>query len=447
MRKIVLALSLAAVASGAAAQTTSYHGSQRLYTTQEILTVLGKPQPRAPKPELIFDAEAHAGMATHLNCGQVAIDFDLRGTINNVKQIPERLASQGTALLNSLPMLLVCYYSPTLCAEIKNLNFRIDEDLKQLSDVCKGVNAFIDTQSTADSVRTAGQQRAFQECVNEARSGNNPTPMADAVRQCNTGKLAMLYTDIAQAWVTDVATRQPQRILQSLLGATKQLTNALNDKQYKFLSSVLGELVIGLNGKLTPVFPARPLTAAAFAKNMNSRAIEVACSETTMNQIVDGHPPTTPDNTKSGMPFAEDHLYEIIQRDITHGDVDDLFTLDPSDLGVACNAVGRSLATLAAASTADDGAATMATAMQNPALPDTVRRVYAERIETTFRALRNQAANGSAEPLPRLKAIIARMAAATRDRRRVEAAAANKGFLDETREFEETPCDSDETCD
>lgn len=447
MRKTILALALAAAASDAAAQTVPYHGSQRLYTTQEVLNVLGKPQPAAPKPELLFDAEAHAGARTHLNCGQVSLDFDLNATINNVKRLPQTLASQGTALLNSLPMLLVCYYSPTLCAEIKNLNFRIDEDLKGLTDVCKGVNAYIDSQSTADSVRTAGQQRAFQDCVSRARSGAHPTPMADAIRQCNTGDQPMLYTDIAQAWATDVTTRQPQNILASLLSGTKQLTNPLNDKQYKFLSSVLGELKLDVNGKLTPIFPARPLTAAALLKNVQSRGIAVACSETTLNQIVDGHPPPTPDNTRSGLPFAEDHLYEVIRRDITHGDVDDLFTLDPADQAVACNAMGRSLAALATAMAADDGEAVMATAMQNPGLPDTVRGMYAQRIDTTFRALRSQAANGSVEPLPRLKAIIGRMAAATRDRRRVEAAAANKGFLDETHEFQETPCDSDETCD
>jgi hypothetical protein len=443
MRKallVCLATTTGFVDSSVSAQSTNYEGAPRTYSTADVLAVLGKRQTPTVPPELLFDVDATAEVGTKIRCGEMGLNVDVQDVAKKVAELPRVLATQGSALLSALPMLTVCYASPSLCAELKNLNFRMDEHLKGLTDVCTSADSYIAAQSTSEGVKKAAANRGWQQCVRERQAHN--APLSSAVQYCNEHASPMLYTDIAKAWVADTVTPAPQKILASILTASGQMTDSMGDEKYRFLTAVLGELKMDENGKLLPVFPARPLTASSLSKNLRATGVGLACDQARLTQAVAG---TTSTHARPEARFYEQHLLDVVKESLEPVDVTNLFSLDPPDRDLVCNALGRSLGKEAVRRSADDGEATTTTALQNQALPETVRKMYEARAEQSFRALRSQSASTEVRSIPELKGIITRMAELQRATRRDIARTITKGQMDMD-ELSHIECDSDQTC-
>jgi hypothetical protein len=182
---VVVLVTATLAASTASAQTppTDYYGTERRYSTANVLSVLGKRQAHPPPRELLFDAEVQAGVSTKVNCGQLDVDVNVRAMADRVAQIPGQLVGQAQALLGAMPMLTLCYASPSLCAEVKNVNFQINERLKGLSDVCRSMDSYIASQSTSDAVREAAAKRGWERCVSEAQSDRHLS-LSEAIELC-----------------------------------------------------------------------------------------------------------------------------------------------------------------------------------------------------------------------------------------------------------------------
>jgi hypothetical protein len=252
------------------------------------------------------------------------------------------------------------------------------------------------------------------------------------------------YTNLASAWLRDETTTAPQRVLASLFQSSGQyVAGTVGDDKYAFVSSVLGELKLDVNGKVLPVFPANPMTVTQLHQNLGSMSVTLACDQVRLDQVRQGVQSTA---TPYAQRFQEQQLFDVVAQNVEHENVLDLFSLDPPDRAVACNALGRALGNAALRRCGENARSATATALQNPKLPDQIRETYEARASQTFTAMVSAAEADREHSVPRIKDIIHQMALVKMRRTQGETAATAKTLQDEEDEFVTTPCDSEETC-
>jgi hypothetical protein len=421
-----------------------YNGYQRTFSTTEVLTILGKREIVAPPPARLFSLDVAGSASTKLKCGQLGLNVNVRAMASRVAQIPQQLVDQASALIPALPMLTLCYISPSLCAELKNANFQIQDRLNGLSNVCQSIDSYIDNQ-----VRDGAAKTGYEICMRQREDAGDP--YSEAEEYCNTRSVPMTYTNIASAWLRDETTTAPQRILESLFQASGQyIAGGLGDDKYRFATAILGELKLDVNGKILPVFPAQPKTAKAVALGIRQRAIQLACNQPEFTSAAPG--PGVAGLTSSATPldwrFQEQHLFDVVKDQVLPENVVDLYILDPPDIQVACNALGRALSTVALRKVTEDAASTTSSAMANPGLKPPMQQYLTAHAQEVFRDMREQAhaQELTEHSVPELLIIIHRMAEIVKETRRNTATAISKGLNEMEREFATTPCDSEETC-
>jgi hypothetical protein len=365
--------------------------------------------------------------------------------MDKVKNLPNQLADAGASLISGAPMMLLCYASPTVCAELKNINLRIDQQLKLLTDVCGAMDQYVGSQ--AEEGVKESHKRAQRECVRRKTEDENVSPPT-AITECSNDPGPALMTDIANAWVQDRLVKTPQNVVESLMKSSGQkVAGAIGEENYKFMSAMLGEMKLDVNGKILPVFPANPLVPANVAKHAWKIAIDTICNTISFKLAVDGK--LFPISVNPEMQFFERRLYAVIHENIESIDHKNLFDLDPKDRDLVCNALGRSVGKQGILQTAADGESIAASALQNPALSESLRNDYKMRLETVFPALREQALAERVRGIDELRQWLAQMAEAQRASRRLTAKSLSQGQMinDSMETVNNEECDSDETCD
>lgn len=450
MRKLAIALLVTyAPASSARAQSTSYTNIPRQYSTDEVMSVLGKSTKPTPGQPKLLSGEVHAGIHTSVNCGALRVKFDIGGMIDGAKKIPKLLAAQAQSLINGLPMLVLCQASPSLCAEIKNLNYQINEELKGLTDICRTMDSFIDEQARI------GKAQGWQACVRKRQDEGMRD--ADAQKACNESGTNSKFRDIKKGWVQDqsvdnVLTEQQQQILSAMLQAPliatgQNASKGVDETKYQFLSAMLGELTLLENGESIAVRPAQLLTAADLAKTVGSAAIDLACGAQ-LEQGARGQLPKSQDASVAS--FWHNHMIDIVKEKIHPNDVVNLWALDEPDRNAACNALGRALARDTLDRLADDGETTMAQVLENPALTSgglqEIRKNYEWRARSVFAAIRAQRFEGSQHKIEDLRKIIQAMAESLRETNRRTGAAISTGQMRMNAEMSTTHCEGAYTC-
>lgn len=441
MNRIALIAFLFAFQAHAAEE---YWGVEKKYTTADVLSILGKPKKVQPRPPLNFSGQVKAGISTSVDCGKITTNVDIDSISTTLKEIPKELDNLKNVMIDKLPLLTLCYMSPSWCAEIKNLNFRIDQRLGLLTDTCYAIDNYIDSQSTADEVMSDAERRGWRKCVSDKRKGAHPLPMHKAMEECKLENKKLLYADIAKAWTQAIYDKDtPQKVIESILTAISINTHSsIGERKYKFLSAILGELTIDVNGELLPVFPAKPMTAGILSDQMMDTAIHIACDQVLFEQAIDGT--LAYQSNDPEVQFYEDRLFKIIKTSCTGIDHENLFGLDTPDREAMCNALGRSFAKDALLKTAADGESLATTALQNPALPEAVRDMYEDRVTRVFAAMRSQSESIKVKPIDTLREILTKMAKIQREIRRDIANIITEQRLKQHRNQQE--CDSDLTC-
>jgi hypothetical protein len=387
---------------------------------------------------MLFDVGVSASLDTRINCGRLDVDFNLSRVWDDVRRVPQQIVSNVGALTSSLPMLAICYSSPALCAELKNMHFNINERLKGLTDVCKSVNSYINDRATEGA---AAQGVAI--CTqNRVASGWDT---ASATEYCKANPAPNTYMNIASAWTNRAFTTGPQDILKSILTASNQyVAGSLSERDYRFMSAMLGELTLNVNGQLLPVWPAHPMTAKALGEKLEAMAVLLACDQGRLDRARQGTLAVdyglTPDQE-----YYQTILFDVAKFYVQEQHVRDLFILDPPDRDLACNALGRSFGKESLQMAAEDSRAKFNTAIQNPAVPAEIRQMYEARASAQFAAMLSLAKKKEHE-IPALLQVISKMADTVRKERKIEANLVSKALDDQDREFATTPCESEETC-
>jgi hypothetical protein len=437
-----LFLGILFVAQAASAQATSYTAAQFRYSTRDAIALLGPAYVAVPPRTLLFESDVQAGIKSTIHCGSLGVQISLGSFQRVVNNVPNMLVQQGGAILSALPMLTLCYTSPTLCAEVKNFNFQINEKIKGMTDLCKSMNDYINHQAYEGSVGSYAQAKAVNNCIQQAVA--NGVDLETATANCQGTPPAPLFTDIAQAWLADATTTSEQNILSAVLTASGQLVDGLDQDNYAFIGAVLGELKLDVNGKLLPVFPAHPMTAKGLAKQVEALAVGIACDQGAMTNGTQ-KPGLSPSQPDASARVYERALYSVLLQELNSQDVKSLFYLDAPDQQLSCNSLGRALARRVVDILANDTGAALATAFQNPAVPKDVQKIYVERQEAAFKAMRGYAADRSEKTIPEIRRIIATLAELKLKRTGAAARALNAGREDEAARAN-VECDDVATC-
>jgi hypothetical protein len=440
------AIMIAALISGTALaeKAIEYRGTERSYSSDEVIAILGKmksyPEGKAKNMGINFQA----GIRSKLKCGNIRFDTNFQEILDQVNKLPNQLKQQFTNLLPAAPMLALCYTSPTGCAEVKNLNLRLEQELRLLTDTCKAVDDYI--TSTADKGEVEARKKAMQDCIQTKVDGGR-VRLAKAIQECEANPPGGKYIDIASSWMRETFTTNPQNFLESALNASGESTSSTIGKEnYAFLSSVMGETKILSGGKSVPIFPKGSQKTSELANNLFGKGVTIACDRTKLINAINSTYTIT--GTTDDERFNERKLVEVIQAKVAKADHDNLFDLDGPDRNHACQSLGRSLGKEAMLAAAKEGEALAIKALQNPLIPAELRQTYEQRINQVFPAMRESAASEQVRSVDELRRLIASLAKKQREDRRLAAKSLSRGeiLMDTLRSDSYDECDSDITC-
>ena len=126
----------------------SFSGSANIEPSDLLMAVFGVRDVKDHGGQLEWDAySVDASLSVTTDCGAIKIDADWEALAGDVNQLGEQLVSNLEKAAKAMPMLIICQVSPSLCAELKNLDFKIDSELGFRWDVCESINNFIDDKA------------------------------------------------------------------------------------------------------------------------------------------------------------------------------------------------------------------------------------------------------------------------------------------------------------
>lgn len=343
-----------------------FEAGERFRPTDEVLAALGAPDPSTRPEELEWGVELDARLATELECGALKFDVDVDAMLQGINNLPQQLATSGVDLAGSLPMLALCHLSPSICAEIKNLNLRIDQDIDFRAAMCQSIDKYIDEQADEGArIQRDAETLAKQQCIRDAGGG------APAVRECTENPQSGLVTDIAQGFLGEDLARAPQKVVEAALDATNsELANAPGMK--RFLTGIVGEAEISVNGEVYPLLESGSLTSEDIREALLYWGEHYSCGQTRLVSLVNDEPDLDPDVVDDPYPsteYAVETLVEVLKDRVTETDVANLGALPWATYRSFCFGLRNTAARETAVVMRDRISALTTKAEANPELP------------------------------------------------------------------------------
>jgi hypothetical protein len=371
-RGLVVWLALgAAPAAYAGDRAVLLDEGERYRPTSDVMAALGVHESIDRPEDLEWGVALDARLATDLECGALKFDVDVNAAMERVADLPAELAVMGTSLVGALPMLAICHLSPSVCAEIKNLNLRIDQDLDFRAAMCQSIDKFVDEQADeGERIRRDAQKLAEQQCIQDAGGD------AEAVRDCTENAQSGLVTDIAQGFLGEEVSRGPQLLVESALNATNSEI-ARAPGFHRLLTSVAGESTIGVNGEVYPLLERGTLTSDDIVDALLYWGEHYSCSLSRLDLVADNaDPDEAVDDVSSAVgdptpstEYAVDTLVEVMADRVTATDVDNLRTLKWANYRAFCMSLRQTAARETALVMRDRVVAVTDKAEENPELP------------------------------------------------------------------------------
>lgn len=422
----------------------SFERGVRLKPSEELMIMLGLDDEIAAGTPNGWHASVGARLATDLQCGAMRFDVDFTAMADSLKDLPSNLAASGATLLQALPMLTICHTSPSLCAELKNLNLRIEQDLDFRAQVCRSIEGYIDGQvDEHEALRRQQVALEKQQCI--AQHGGD----AVAVRDCTeAARQPQNMTAIAQGFIDEQVASGPQRLLEAALGATN---HALASKPglYEMLSAVAGEAEITLNGEVYPVLDTDgAFTSVDIVNGMLDLTEYYACSATLRERLLEEFGPdgTGTFLTNPNVPGRLDYLKQMVQVSIgshlTPADLENFGLINHVDQRHMCFALRDTAALVTAQSVLEETGGIAEWAMDNPELPDIGKTKLKKAVKVATQVVEALASEPHYAAYPEWSAALSALA---EDERRIGQALANTleaGLESQTSLDDDGPCGS-----
>ena len=344
-------------------------GGERFRPTDDVLAALGAPDPYTKPPEIEWGVELDARLATELECGALKVDVDLDAMLSHINDLPQQLAAAGTSLASALPMLTLCHLSPSICAEVKNLNLRIDQDLDFRAAMCDSLDKYIDAQADEGArIRRDAVKLAEQQCIVD----NGGT--AEAVRECTENPQSGLVTDIAKGFLGETLSTAPQKVVEAALLATNtELGKSLPLKN--FLVGIVGESEIAVNGEVYPLLDGTSLTSEDVREALLYWGEHYSCSQIRLSDLIEDEDdvlfePEPIDEPNPTVEYAIEALEEVLSERVSEEDVTNLEALPWATYRSFCFGLRNTAARETALVMRDEISALVLKAQDNPELPN-----------------------------------------------------------------------------
>ena len=361
-----------------------------------------------------------AGVSTRLDCGKIDIDADFNGEFKKLQQQLKALVpddpAKAVALASQGAMMTICYAYPTVCAQLRHDFLSMQTNLNLRAQACKAMDDYID--SSADKGAKQLRAEAQSECVSTKVAAGSG--ISAATRDCQEAK-GLPLRDF-QAGMEKRFTDQKQKVLKAMVDFAK--TN--DQPTYEFLAATLGEIEVQKDGYWQPMFEGGMRRPHDIARDFLAVAEEKACGSK-LGELL-GHKPTARE------PTAEAAVNEAITRRLSQEDVQNLGDLTDEDRRLACAGLGRALGQVAAKTASAKAEAVLASGLLNTAIPNSLRDEYRTRGTGAFDALKKAIDSDQIPPVEEVRAAIAQLARATREKSRLMASRLSQGRLENYRQ-------------
>jgi len=433
----------------AAYATDDVENYQSQFTSDDVLTSFGKDR-SYENPSLYHGSwGVDAQLNTNIECGKIQFSTNIKSTLEKIKKIPRKIidyvGNSFPALIEAAPLLALCSTDPVLCAELKNLNLKLDMDIGLQTNSCYAMNKFIDSQ--ADKGRMEAYNKALQSCVTE-KSGGKSDDMLEAMNTCQNDVRPdnVLVADIINRKMNTTLT-QSQNIIQSVLASAGHLATQNDTDRYEVLNAALGEMQLQVNGAIVPVLPKNntiisPNDVAQFLLAKNT---EMACDSSALYKDVSTL--QTSSASDPSIRYLENIVFKSANTALTTNDVYNLDDISSSNQKVICSFLGRSLALKSMDYFVSDVSNSMNIVQSNDYIPDEIRKKYGEKSSHFFADLKNQLLPEEAYPINVVRVQVANMAKLEREgNRNLAATVTNESIQNKAALQISDSCDSVYNC-
>lgn len=411
---------LVALCSSVALAETTYRYERKTRASDFAEEFFGKAGSYREVPEINI-GRARAGVSTSLDCGRLDLTADLTGEFQELQRQVSALIPQtpqeAVKLASSGAMMAVCYAYPTVCAQLRHDFLALQTNLNLRAQACKAMDDYIDVAADKGAKQLRAEAQA--ECVRTRAQGG--MTLAQATRDCQNAT-GLPLRDF-QAGLEKKFTDQKQLVLKSIVDFSKRQDRPT----YDFLAATLGEIEVQPDGYWQPLFQRGLAQPSDIATTMLAKAEARACGSELKQLVVQ----IRRSNDDS---LVERSIDEAIVRRLTPADVENLDDLGAADRKLACAALGRAIGQVAAQAAAAKAKASLAAGLLNTAIPDSLRQEYRTRGEAAFDALKKSVESDQIPPVEDVRAAIAQLARAAREKNRILASQISAGRISNYRQ-------------
>lgn len=385
------------------------------------------------------------GIKTNMQCGQIQVDIlnNFNQALSDLKQLPQKLVDQFgsnfSSLVGASPIIALCYSSPTLCAELKNLNLNLQQDIGLQTNMCQAIDSYVTDRS--DQGRKESYDRALKACIAQYSPSMG---VRNATYKCNSSvsENDVLVADVVNNKITS-GLKSTQNIIKSALTSAGSYATQNDQDRYKLLQASMGDMQIETNGSITPALADLKMTPNDVSENIMSNSANLVCDLTNLKKSIDGTPVISSSNEADR--YLQTFLNQTINRNLSDYDVSNLKDLDSVDKDVICNSLARSIAYETIKNVISDNSNALDSVTRNPVVPDDVKKKIVENANNFFKSLSESANNEDIIPVSVIKKELGKLAYLSRDSKRKLGVALTTSEISDTIQGSKN-CDSAITC-
>lgn len=424
--------------------TDDVSDSEKSISSDDIISIFGKVQyyNRNTGSNVSINP---GSIKTNMQCGQIQVDIlnNFNQALSDLKQLPQKLVDQFGSNFASLaaasPIIALCYSSPTLCAELKNLNLNLQQDIGLQTNMCQSIDSYVTDRS--DQGRKESYDRALKACIAQYSPSMG---VRNATYKCNSSisENDVLVADVVHNKISSGLT-SAQNVIKSALTSAGSYVSQNDQDRYKLLQASLGDMQIETNGSVTPALADLKMTPNDVTQNVMNNSVNLVCDLTSLKKSIDGTPVISSSNDADR--YLQTFLNQTISKNLSDSDVSNLNDLDSVDKDVICNSIARSVAYETLKSVISDNSVAVDSVARNPVIPDDVKKKIIANANNFFKSVTESANNEEIIPLPAIKKELTKLAYLSRDSKRKLGVALTTSEVSDAVQGSKN-CDSAVTC-
>ena len=424
--------------------TDDVSDNEKSFSSDDIISIFGKAQSYTRNTGSNISINP-GSIKTNMQCGQIQVDIlnNFNQALSDLKQLPQKLVDQFGSNFSSLaaasPIIALCYSSPTLCAELKNLNLNLQQDIGLQTNMCQSIDNYVTDRS--DQGRKESYDRALKSCIAQYSPSMG---VRNATYKCNSSvsENDVLVADVVNNKISS-GLKASQNIIKSALTSTGALVTQNDQDRYKLLQASLGDMQIATNGSITPAFGDLKLTPSDMSQNVMNNSQNLVCDLTNLKKSIDGNPVISAANDVDR--YLQTILNQTITKNLSDYDVSNLKDLDSVDKDVICNSLARSLALEAIKNVAADNSNALDSVSSNAVIPDDVKSKILANANEFFKNVIKTSNKEDIIPVPVIKKELSKLAYLSRDSKRKLGVALTTSEISDAVQSSKN-CDSAVTC-